>query len=124
MKGKEKIKKTRENIFQVFGARAVETWKNSRLFFLFFISTPLFSQDIHYSQFYNSPLNLNPANTGMFDGDFRFAANQRTQWRSVTVPFSTFSLSADAFQPKEWKNISLGALMNHDNYWLNSNQKH
>jgi type IX secretion system PorP/SprF family membrane protein len=114
MRLKEKIKKTRENIFQVFGARAVEAWKNSRLFFLFFISTPLFSQDIHYSQFYNSPLNLNPANTGMFDGDFRFAANQRTQWRSVTVPFSTFSLSADAFQPKEWKNISLGALMNHD----------
>lgn len=72
------------------------------------------SQDIHYSQFYNSPLNLNPANTGMFDGTYRFAANQRTQWRSVTVPFSTFSMSADAFQPKEWKNISLGALMNHD----------
>lgn len=72
------------------------------------------AQDIHYSQFYNSPLNLNPANTGMFDGNFRFAANQRTQWRSVTVPFSTFSLSADAFQPKEWKNISVGALMNHD----------
>lgn len=72
------------------------------------------SQDIHYSQFYNSPLNLNPANTGMFDGTYRFAANQRTQWRSVTVPFSTFSISADAFQPKEWKNISLGVLMNHD----------
>jgi type IX secretion system PorP/SprF family membrane protein len=72
------------------------------------------AQDIHYSQFYNSPLNLNPANTGMFDGTYRFAANQRTQWRSVTVPFSTFSISADAFQPKEIKGLSLGILANHD----------
>jgi type IX secretion system PorP/SprF family membrane protein len=72
------------------------------------------AQDIHYSQFDFSPLNLNPANTGVFNGDYRFAANQRTQWKSVTVPFSTFSISADAFEPKEKKNTAVGLQVNHD----------
>lgn len=54
------------------------------------------AQDIHFSQFYNSPLNLNPSLIGAFKGDFRFVANQRTQWSSVTTPYSTFGLSADA----------------------------
>lgn len=54
------------------------------------------AQDIHFSQFYQSPFNLNPALTGQFDGAYRFIGNQRTQWRSVTTPYSTFGLSADA----------------------------
>tara|TARA_Y100000589_G_scaffold246893_1_gene234779 strand:+ start:103704 stop:104708 length:1005 start_codon:yes stop_codon:yes gene_type:complete len=53
------------------------------------------AQDIHFSQFYNSPLNLNPALSGMFEGDYRFIANQRTQWRSVTKPYNTYGLSAE-----------------------------
>lgn len=53
------------------------------------------AQDIHFSQFHNSPFNLNPAMAGQFDGDYRFIANQRTQWRSVTVPYVTFGGSAD-----------------------------
>jgi type IX secretion system PorP/SprF family membrane protein len=56
----------------------------------------VFGQDIHFSQFYNSPLNLNPGLVGSFKGDYRFVANQRTQWNSVTTPYSTFGLSADA----------------------------
>ncbi len=54
------------------------------------------AQDIHFSQFYQSPFNLNPGLTGQFNGAYRFIGNQRTQWRSVTVPYSTFGLSADA----------------------------
>lgn len=54
------------------------------------------AQDIHFSQFYNSPLNLNPGLVGVFNGDFRLVANQRTQWSSVTTPYSTFGISADA----------------------------
>jgi len=53
------------------------------------------SQDIHYSQFNASPLNLNPALTGMFNGDLRFVANHRRQWKSVTTPYNTFSGSFD-----------------------------
>lgn len=72
------------------------------------------SQDIHFSQFDLSPLNLNPANTGLFDGTYRFAGNYRNQWRSVTVPYSTFSLSADALEPFNKKNIGMGMRINHD----------
>lgn len=72
------------------------------------------AQDIHYSQFFNSPLNLNPALTGMFKGDYRFVANLRNQWASVTVPFTTFSLGADAQNPFHTRNLGLGAFINHD----------
>ncbi|HLP11448.1 MAG TPA: PorP/SprF family type IX secretion system membrane protein [Flavobacteriales bacterium] len=73
------------------------------------------TQDIHYSQFFNSPLNLNPALTGMFAGDYRFAANLRTQWGSVTIPYNTFSLSADAQNPfGKIHNVGGGFMINHD----------
>ena len=55
----------------------------------------LFAQDIHFSQFNFSPLNQNPANTNLFDGDYRFVGNYRNQWPSVPVRFNTFSASAE-----------------------------
>jgi type IX secretion system PorP/SprF family membrane protein len=60
------------------------------------VSTSASGQDIHFSQFFNCPYNLNPGLTGQFNGAYRFVGNQRTQWRSVTVPYSTFGLGADA----------------------------
>ncbi len=63
--------------------------------FIFFQSLAGLCQDIHFSQFYMSPLSLNPASTGLFDGDYRFAANYRGQWAAVPVPYITFSGSAD-----------------------------
>lgn len=56
---------------------------------------PLLSQDIHYSQFYNAPLNLSPALTGIFRGDVRFMGNYRSQWRAVPVKYLTFTGAAD-----------------------------
>jgi len=66
--------------------------------FLFVILMTLKSvcQDIHFSQADLSPLNLNPALTGMFNSDYRIHANERTQWRSVTTPYKTFSSTFDA----------------------------
>lgn len=64
------------------------------LFFLF--SAKIFSQDLHYSQFYNSPQNINPALTGVFNGDHRFVASYRDQWRFVPVPWVTFSAAYDS----------------------------
>jgi type IX secretion system PorP/SprF family membrane protein len=55
----------------------------------------LWSQDIHFSQFYQSPFSLNPALTGDFSGALRVVGNQRTQWRSVTTPFATIGVGAD-----------------------------
>lgn len=60
-----------------------------------FWSVALSAQDIHFSQFTNSPLNLNPGLAGVYGGDGRFAANYRSQWQSVPVPYRTFSLSAE-----------------------------
>lgn len=68
----------------------------SLLLILLSISSFCSAQDIHFSQFYQSPLNLNPALVGAFDGDFRFVGNQRRQWGAVTQPYQTFGLSADA----------------------------
>ena len=52
-------------------------------------------QDIHFSQFARSPMNLNPGMSGRFDGDWRLVANSRQQWRSVSNPYRTFGGSFD-----------------------------
>ena len=55
------------------------------------------AQDIHFSQFYMSPLNLNPAMTGVMNCNTRLVANYRNQWASVLKAnaFSTYSASYD-----------------------------
>ena len=53
------------------------------------------AQDIHFTQFESSPLTLNPALTGLFEGSHRFAMNNRMQWRSVTTPYLTVAASMD-----------------------------
>jgi type IX secretion system PorP/SprF family membrane protein len=55
------------------------------------------SQDYRFNQFYNAPLNLNPALTGKIPGLFRLVANYRVQSPPVLTPapYTTFSASAD-----------------------------
>lgn len=55
------------------------------------------AQDIHFSQFYQSPLNLNPALTGVMNCNNRFVANYRNQWASVlkSNAYNTYSVSYD-----------------------------
>jgi len=55
------------------------------------------AQDIHFSQFYMSPLNLNPAMTGVMNSQVRVVGNYRNQWASVlkSNAFSTYSVSYD-----------------------------
>lgn len=55
------------------------------------------AQDIHFSQYYNSPLNLNPAMTGVMDCNIRLVGNYRSQWASVlrSNAFKTFAFSYD-----------------------------
>lgn len=55
----------------------------------------LTAQDIHFSNWQMSPLNQNPANTGMYDGDVRLIFNYRNQWQQVKVPYNTMSFGAD-----------------------------
>jgi type IX secretion system PorP/SprF family membrane protein len=54
-------------------------------------------QDLHFSQFFNSPLTTNPANTGFIpDSDYRLGAHYRNQWSSIPVPYKTISIYGDA----------------------------
>jgi len=53
------------------------------------------AQDIHFSQFYHSPQNINPSLTGVFNGHQRFIGNYRSQWNSVPVSYMTFSGAYD-----------------------------
>ena len=84
------------------------------LLLLFFTKSD--GQDLHFSQFQNSPLNHNPALTGIFSGDQRFAANYRHQWFSVPVEYLTFSASYDQKFRRDGANSfwSAGALFNYD----------
>lgn len=54
------------------------------------------AQDIHFSQFYNAPLSLNPAMTAVHSADVSFAANYRNQWNeAISNPYSTLFFAAD-----------------------------
>jgi len=53
------------------------------------------AQDPHFSQFFASPLTLNPAFTGKFDGQVRLAANHRDQWPSIPKAYVTTTASVD-----------------------------
>ena len=76
---------------------------NSRILKLFVFvfllsgSSNLMAQDIHFSQFYMSPLNLNPALTGVMNCNTRMVANYRNQWASALKAgaYNTYSASYD-----------------------------
>jgi len=53
------------------------------------------AQDPHFSQFFASPLTLNPAFTGKFDGTVRVAGNYRNQWPTFNNVYTTSTLSVD-----------------------------
>lgn len=75
------------------------------------------AQDIHFSQFNGSLLNLSPGYTGMFNGDYRVGAIYRSQWQTVPVKYNTFSMQGEKrFQPMRFEKdmIGLGLTFNND----------
>jgi len=77
------------------------------------------AQSIHFSQYYNAPMLLNPANTALLpENDFRVGLNYRNQWSTIPVPYTTFSAFADAkvfktgdYESAKWLGIG-GAVFN------------
>jgi type IX secretion system PorP/SprF family membrane protein len=53
------------------------------------------AQDIHSSQFYALPSNINPAFTGFFANDYYVAAAYKTQWGSIATPYQTIGANAE-----------------------------
>ncbi len=73
------------------------------------------AQDPHFSQFYHTPWNLNPAMTGLHNGSWRASLIYRDQWGSILAqePFRTFSASADGRIPVgrfDHLGVGIGAL--------------
>jgi len=62
--------------------------------------------DPHFSQYYANPLYLNPALTGVIDGDYRATVNFKQQWSALNSSFLTGGASFD-MAPK--KNFAFGA---------------
>lgn len=89
--------------------------KRILFFILFCVIHKVFGQDIHFSMLDISPLSLNAAQTGNFDGTYRFSLIHRDQWRSVTVPFVTSAISLEASQPfKALPALDVGLFMMND----------
>lgn len=57
------------------------------------------AQDIHFSQFYETSILRNPALMGSFRGDYKVAAVYRTQWSSISKPFTTGLVSGETRLP-------------------------
>ncbi len=53
------------------------------------------SQDIHFSQIFETPLLRNPALAGLFSGDVRIQTVYRSQWNSVTTAYRTGSMNIE-----------------------------
>lgn len=72
-----------------------------------------FAQDIHFSQFYQTPMQVNPSLTGVFNGDIRACINYKDQWKSINgsnPTYRTYALGFDAgLFKKKWQNSYLGA---------------
>ncbi len=64
-------------------------------FCICFHTNSVFSQDVQFSQYYASPLLINPAYTGDHDRNWQFMNNFRTEWKSTINPFISTSLGYD-----------------------------
>lgn len=74
-----------------------------------------YSQDIHFSQFYNLPMLVNPATTGNFDGDWQASAAYRNQWKAIAQPFRTLAVSYERQFYIQSHHISGGLFILNDN---------
>ena len=78
--------------------------KRLKNFIYVFVLTAVQSkaQDPNFSQFFSSPLNVNPSLTANINADWRAIANFRDQWITPASPYATGTVSYDRkmFQKK------------------------
>lgn len=61
------------------------------------------AQDPSFSQFFSSPLNINPALTAQINSKWRVISNYRNQWIGPNNPYTTGTISFDS---KIFQNLS------------------
>jgi type IX secretion system PorP/SprF family membrane protein len=80
------------------------------------LSAPVIAQDViqHFSQYYMSPVTLNPAQAGGFEGTFRIGGIYRDQWNYIAgiKGYKTPSLFIDApvikgFRKQDWVGVGV-----------------
>ena len=82
-----------------------------------------YGQDPSFSQFFSSPLNINPALTAKISSDWRLIANFRDQWIGPASPYVTGTVSYDskilqnkiANVPEKDNYAGMGAMLMYDN---------
>ena len=86
--------------------------RNKLLIFLLAMVTALetMAQDPQFTQFYASPMFLNPAFTGL-TYEHRFTANYRNQWPGIKKAFSTYMATYDY----NISNLNINGLFNYSN---------
>lgn len=90
---------------------------SSLVLFAGFMAFKAGAQDLHFSQATETPLLINPANTGFYNGYIRAIANYRNQWQSMGKAFQTMNISVDAglFKSKRRKSfLGLGLVIFQD----------
>src|SRR5688572_28987682 len=80
----------------------VSTFGKGIIYILILCITRLCAQDIHFSQFNQSPLTLNPALAGTTVW-IRAGMIYRTQWSAVTIPYKTIGATFDVKLKKRWE---------------------
>lgn len=96
------------------------------IFSTFLIGSRIAAQDPSFSQFFASPLNINPALTADINRKWRVISNYRTQWISPANPYTTGTISFDSkiFQNvagnyvDENTRIGIGGMMMYDQAML------
>ena len=93
--------------------------KHLKLFLLMgLITKSVFGQDPSFSQFFSSPLNINPALTGVINGKWRVISNIRDQWAGPAYPYITSTISFDSKILKnkipESSVLGAGVMLMHD----------
>jgi type IX secretion system PorP/SprF family membrane protein len=69
--------------------------KKSFILVVILIGNKIAAQDPSFSQFFSSPLNVNPALNGHINGKWRVISNLRRQWSGPTNPYTTGTISFD-----------------------------
>ena len=63
---------------------------------ILFMNASAHAQDPSFSQFFSSPLNINPALTANINADWRAISNFRSQWIGPASPYITGTVSFDS----------------------------
>jgi type IX secretion system PorP/SprF family membrane protein len=107
-------------VFNFNAKRKFMKFVKTLLFFLaVFFYQSIFAQEIHWTMYDMSPLTLNPANTGAYEGTFRVGGIYRDQYNSISnaTGYKTPSFYIDApiikgFGKNDW--VGLGFVVYND----------